>query len=228
MLRNYCLFVYVLVGTSLTFFSLQQAFHMPGTGFSTSASLSSWSTPRTSYETFDDIDLGIAFQYPSNWVKFEGGFDPNYLKDFEGVVSFDVFNDPLNQANGASSEDSGLVHPNLSIVSLKSPYHNLSLGQYAEFRTFDIRQLFSDYNLNITANSLSNETIDGYPYWVLNYSFTIDDKTQRYGMIIMLIRGEKVYEISYIADNYDDYVKNLQEIGKMIKTAYFVDLSNQR
>ena len=234
MSRNYCLFVYLLVGTSLTFFSLQQAFHMPGTGFSslstssTSASLSSSSTPRTSYETFDDIDLGIAFQYPSNWVKFEGAFDPNFLKDFEGVVSFDIFNDPLNQANGASSEDSGLVHPNLSIVSLKSPYHNLSLGQYAEFRTFDIRQLFSDYNLNITANSLSNETIDGYPYWVLNYSFTIDDKTQRYGMIVMLIRGEKVYEISYIADNYDDYVKNLQEIGKMIKTAYFVDLSNQR
>lgn len=192
---------------------------MPGTGFSslsTSSLSSSSSTPRTSYETFDDIDLGIAFQYPSNWVKFEG------------VVSFDIFNDPLNQANGASSEDSGLVHPNLSIVSLKSPYHNLSLGQYAEFRTFDIRQLFSDYNLNITANSLSNETIDGYPYWVLNYSFTIDDKTQRYGMIIMLIRGEKVYEISYIADNYDDYVKNLQEIWKMTKTAYFVDLSNQR
>ena len=208
---------------------------MPGTGFSslsttsTSASLSlSSSTPRTSYETFDDIDLGIAFQYPSNWVKFKGGFDPNFLKDFEGVVSFDIFNDSLNQANGAPSEDSGLVHPNLSIVSLKSPYHNLSLGQYAEFRTFDIRQLFSDYNLNIKANSLSNETIDGYPYWVLNYSFTIDDKTQRYGMIIMLIRGEMVYEISYIADNYDNYVKNLQEIGKMIKTVYFVDLSNQR
>jgi hypothetical protein len=208
---------------------------MPGTGFSslstssTSASLSSpSSTPRTSYETFDGIDLGIAFQYPSNWVKFEGGFDPNFLKDFEGVVSFDIFNDPLNRTNGASSEDSGLVHPNLSIVSLKSPYHNLSLGQYAEFRTFDIRQLFSDYNLNITANSLSNETIAGYPYWVLNYSFTIDDKTQRYGMIIMLIRGEKVYEISYIANNYDEYLQNLQQIGKMIKTAYFVDLSNQR
>src|SRR5262245_29950938 len=119
MLRNYCLFVYLLVGTSLTFFSLQQAFHMPGTGFSslstssTSASLSSSSsTARTSYETFDDIDLGIAFQYPSNWVKFKGGFDPNFLKDFEGVVSFDIFNDPLNQTNGASSEDSGLVHPN--------------------------------------------------------------------------------------------------------------------
>jgi hypothetical protein len=213
---------------------------MPGTGFSslstssTSASLSSssssssTSTPRTSYETFDGIDLGIAFQYPSNWVKFEGGFDPNFLKDFEGVASFDIFNDPLNRTNGASSEDSGLVHPNLSIVSLKSPYHNLSLGQYAEFRTFDIRQLFSDYNLNITANSLSNETIAGYPYWVLNYSFTIDDKTQRYGMIIMLIRGEKVYEISYIANNYDEYLQNLQQIGKMIKTAYFVDLSNQR
>jgi hypothetical protein len=233
MLRNYCLFVSLLAGMSLTFFSLQQAVHTPGIGFSSlstppiSSPLST-SSATSSHETFDGTDLGIAFQYPTNWVEFKGGFDQGVLTDFEGVVSFDILNDPLNQTNGASSEGSGLVHPNLSIVALNSPYHFLSLGQYAQFRTSDIRQLFSDYNLQITANSQSNETIDGYPYWVLNYSFTIDNMAQRYGMIIMLIRGEMVYEITYIADSYEDYVRNLPEIGEMIKTAYFVDFSNRR
>ena len=185
-------------------------------------------TSTASYETFDGTDLGISFQFPSNWVKYEAGFDPNILNDFEGVVSFDIVDDPLNQANGPTSEVSGLGHPNLSILSLKSPYHNLTLEQYAKARTFDIEQLFSDYNLHITENRQSNETIDGYPYWVLDYFFSIDDKTQRYGMSVLLLRGEKVYEISYMADGYMDFVKNLEEIGKMIKTAYFVDRGNQR
>ena len=47
-------------------------------------------------------------------------------------------------------------------------------------------------------------------------------------MSVLLLRGEKVYEISYMADGYMDFVKNLEEIGKMIKTAYFVDPGNQR
>lgn len=215
---------------SITFISQQQLLGAPRTGFSSlsTSSSSSSSTSISSYETFDGIDLGISFQYPSNWVKFEAGFDPSRLNDFEGVVSFDIVNYPLNQENGLQPEDSGLAHPNLSIVSLKSPYHNLSLEEYAEARTFDIRQLFSDFNLHITENRQLNETVDGYPYWVLDYSFTVDDNTQRYGMSILLIRGEKVYEISYIADGYRDFVKNLEEIGKMVKTAYFVDPANER
>lgn len=212
------------------FFSQQQALGTPRTGFSSlsTSSFSLLSTSISSYETFDGTDLGISFQYPSNWVKFEAGFDPNTLNDFEGVVSFDIVNDPLNQANGLLPEDGGLAHPNLSIVSLKSPYHNLSLEEYAEARTFDIRQLFSDFNLHITENRQLNETIDGYLSWVLDYSFTIDGNTQRYGMLILLIRGEKVYEISYIADGYRDFAKNLEEIRKLVKTAYFVDPANER
>ncbi|MGA9318824.1 MAG: hypothetical protein WBV84_12300 [Nitrososphaeraceae archaeon] len=215
--------VFLVTGISFTFFSQPEVLSTssPGSvGFSSSSS----------YETFDGINLGLSFQYPANWIMFEAGFDPVFMKDFEGVVSFDIVNDNdhSKQGNeGILAGDSGLVNPNLSIVSLKSPYHNLTLKDYAKIRTYDFRQLFSDYYLHMTENSQSNESIDGYPYWVLNYSFRIDDKTNRYGMSILLIRGEKVYEISYIADSYEEFIRNLAEVRKMIKTMYFVDSTNQ-
>ena len=215
--------VFLVTGISFTFFSQPEVLSTssPGSvGFSSSSS----------YETFDGINLGLSFQYPANWIKFEAGFDPVFIKDFDGVVSFDIVNDNdhSKQGNGGIlAGDSGLVNPNLSIVSLKSPYHNLTLKEYAKIRTYDFRQLFSDYYLHMTENSQSNESIDGYPYWVLDYSFRIDDKTNRYGMSILLIRGDKVYEISYIADSYEEFIRNLDEIRKVIETMYFVDSTNQ-
>ena len=215
--------VFLVTGISFTFFLQPEVLSTssPGSvGFSSSSS----------YETFDGINLGLSFQYPANWIKFEAGFDPVFIKDFDGVVSFDIVNDNdhSKQGNGGIlAGDSGLVNPNLSIVSLKSPYHNLTLKEYAKIRTYDFRQLFSDYYLHMTENSQSNESIDGYPYWVLDYSFRIDDKTNRYGMSILLIRGDKVYEISYIADSYEEFIRNLDEIRKVIETMYFVDSTNQ-
>jgi len=189
--------VFLVTGISFTFFSQPEVLSTSGHG---SAGFSS-SSP---YETFDGTNLGLPFQYPANWIMFEAGLDPVFIKDFEGVVSFDIVNDNdhSKQGNeGILAGDSGLVNPNLSIVSLRSPHHNLTLKEYAEIRSYDFRQLFSDYYLHMTENSQSNESIDGYPYWVLDYSFRIDDNTNRYGMSILLIRGEKVYEISYIADS---------------------------
>jgi hypothetical protein len=215
--------VFLVTGISFTFFSQPEVL---STSIHGSAGFSS-SSP---YETFDGTNLGLSFQYPANWIMFEAGFDPVFIKDFEGVVSFDIVNDNdhSKQGNeGILAGDSGLVNPNLSIVSLRSPYHNLTLKEYAEIRSYDFRQLFSDYYLHMTENSQSNETIDGYPYWVLDYSFRIDDNTNRYNMSILLIRGEKVYEISYIADSYEEFIRNLEEIRKVIKTMYFVDSTNQ-
>lgn len=219
--------VFLVTGISFTFFSQPEVLSTSSPG---SVSFSSSSSPSSSYETFDGIDLGLSFQYPANWIKFEAGFDPVFIKDIDGVVSFDIINDNdhLKQGNGGiSAGNSGLVNPNLSIVSLKSPYHNLTLKEYAEIRTYDFRQLFSVYDLHITENKQANESIDGYPYWVLDYSFSIDDQTNRYGMSMWLTRGEKVYEISYIADSYEEFTRNLEEIRKMIETMYFVDSTNQ-
>jgi hypothetical protein len=233
MLGIHSLFVLFLAGTSLAVFLQLQplsahwgGYSSPSTSFSflTSSSSSSLTTTSTSsYETFEGTDLGISFQFPSGWVKYEAGFDPNLINNFEGVVSFDIVDDPLIQTDDLPPDISGLAHPNLSILSIKSPYQNVTLEQYAKAKTFEIRQLFSNYNLHITESKQSNETIDGFPYWIIDYYFTMDNETQRYGMSVFLIRGEKVYEISYIADGYEDFVRNLQEIKKMIESAYFVD-----
>jgi hypothetical protein len=215
--------VFLVTGISFTFFSQPEV-------MSTSSHGSGGFSSSSPYETFDGTNLGLSFQYPANWIMFEAGFDPVFIKDFEGVVSFDIVNDNdhSKQGNeGILAGDSGLVNPNLSIVSLRSPYHNLTLKEYAEIRSYDFRQLFSDYYLHMTENSESNESIDGYSYWVLDYSFRIDDNTNRYGMSILLIRGEKVYEISYIADSYEEFIRNLEEIRKVINTMYFVDSTNQ-
>jgi hypothetical protein len=236
MLGILSLFVLLLAGTSIAVFLQLQPLSAHWSGYPSLAtsfsslfstlSSSSATTSTSSYKTFEGTDLGISFQFPSGWVKYEAGFDPNLINNFEGVVSFDIVDDPLIQTDDLPPDISGLAHPNLSILSIKSPYQNVTLEQYAKAKVFDIRQLFSDYNLHITESMQSNETIDGFPYWIIDYYFTMDNETQRYGTSVLLIRGEKVYEISYIADGYEDFVKNLEEIRKMIESAYFVDPVN--
>jgi hypothetical protein len=110
MLTILCLFILLLVGMSITFFFAATGFRrVKDWVLDAISTSSSSSTSISSYETFDGTDLGISFQYPSNWVKLEAGFDPNTLNDFEGVVSFDIVNDPLNQANGLLLVDNGLA-----------------------------------------------------------------------------------------------------------------------
>lgn len=77
--------VFVVTGISFTFFSQPEVLSTssPGSvGFSSSSS-------------YDGINLGLSFQYPANWIKFEAGFDPVFIKDFDGVVSFDIVNDNI-------------------------------------------------------------------------------------------------------------------------------------
>lgn len=152
-------YVFLVTGITFTFFSQPEGWSTSSHG---SVSISSSSSSSSSHETFDGIDLGLSFQYPANWIKFEAGFDPVFIKDIDGVVSFDIINDNdyLKQGNGGiSAGDTVLANPNVSIVSLKSPFHNLTLKEYAEIRTYDFRQLFSDYNLHITENTQSNESV---------------------------------------------------------------------
>jgi len=42
-------------------------------------------------------------------------------------------------------------------------------------------------------------------------------------MELWMLRGDKVYEISYIADGYPEYNKNLKEIESLINSMYFID-----
>ena len=101
--------VFLVTGISLTFFSQPEVLSKSSPG----------SVEVSSYETFDGINLGLSFQYPANWIMFEAGFDPVFIKDFDGVVSFDIVNDsdyPKQGNGGILDGDSGLLNPNLSIV----------------------------------------------------------------------------------------------------------------
>ena len=96
--------VFFVTGISFTFFSQPEVLSTSSPG---SVGLSSSSA----YETFDGIDLGLSFQYPANWTRFEAGFDPVFIKDFDGVVLFDIVkdNDLSKQGNaGILTGDSGL------------------------------------------------------------------------------------------------------------------------
>jgi len=174
----------------------------------------------SSCEKVTSYDLRLSFEYPSTWNVFETELAPGILRDFLGVISLDIL-------NGTNVDDrssySGLENPVINIIFSKSPFHNVTLEEYAKIRTEDFRILFSDLGLHIMRNNQSHGEIDGIKYWIFEYSFSIDDRADRYGMELWMLRGNKVYEISYIADGYAEYNKNLNEIESLINSMYFID-----
>lgn len=182
-----------------------------------------------SCEVLKSSNLGISFEYPSTWNKLEAGIAPGTINDFRGVIALDILNDTakrsyVDQEGGGELHGySGLASPILTITYSELPSHTLTLSDYAKSRVDDFRILFSDLNLRIVMNDHSRIDIDGNAYWILEYVFSIGDDVDRYGMSLWLIRGERIYEISYIADGYDEYRDSLIEIKYLIRTLYFID-----
>lgn len=167
-------------------------------------------------------NLRLSLEYPSTWKIFEAGLALGILKDFLGVISLDILNG-TNEDEDDSGSYSGLENPVITIIYSKTPFHNVTLDEYAKIRTLDFMMLFSDLDLHIIRSNQSDEEIDGVKYWIFEYSFSIDDRVDRYGMEIWMLRGDKVYEISYIADGYAEYNKNLNEIRNLVNSIYFID-----
>ena len=123
MARSYCVTNLLVVVISLSL--------LPQTALSSTSTLGN-DAPFSYYQTFEPSNLGITFQYPSNWNKFDAGLDPSIVSDFLGVASFDIVNNADKRSypyrNSEDSYDySGLMNPILSVVSLKLPSHNLEL-----------------------------------------------------------------------------------------------------
>jgi hypothetical protein len=167
-------------------------------------------------------NLQLSFEYPSTWKMFEAGLAPGTIKDFLGVISLDILNG-TNEDEDDSGSYSGLENPAITIICSKTPFHNITLDEYAKIRTLDFITLFSDLDLNIIRSNQSDGEIDGIKYWIFEYSFSIDDRVNRYGMEIWMLRGDKVYEISYIAYSYPEYDKNLNEIRNLVNSIYFLN-----
>jgi hypothetical protein len=181
-----------------------------------------------SCEVLKSSKLGISFEYPSTWNKLEAAIAPDTINDFRGVIALDILNDTAKRSyvdqegeGDLHSYSSGLASPILTITYSELPSHTLTLSDYAKSRVDDFRILFMDLNLRILKNDHSRNDIDDNAYWILEYVFSIDDDVDRYGMSLWLIRGESVYEISYLADGYDEYRGSLIEIKNLIRTLYF-------
>lgn len=128
-------------------------------------------------------DLQLTLEYPATWKFFEAAPAPNTLKDFQGVISLDVLND-TKEDNGDSSGYTALENPLITIIFSEMPFHNVTLSEYAKIRILDFNMLFSDLCLHIIRSNQSNGAIAAFDHWIFEYSFSIDQGVDRYGMEI--------------------------------------------
>ena len=205
----------LLIGVGISIFLV---FHIPSCLRAASCSYS----VHSSCEKVRSEDLQLSLEYPTTWKFFEAGPNHNTLNDFNGVISLDVLNDTKGDS-GDSSGYTGLENPLISIVFSDLPFHNITLSEYAKIRILDFKMLFSDLGFHVIRSNQSNGSIDGLKNWIFEYSFSIDQRVDRYGMEIWMLRGYKVYEISYIADGYAEYMNNLDQVKNLTDSITFIN-----
>ena len=205
----------LLIGVGISIFLV---FHIPSCLRAASCSYS----VHSSCEKVRSEDLQLTLEYPATWKFFEAAPAHNNLKDFQGVISLDVLNGTKGN-NGDSSGYTALENPLISIIFSDLPFHNITLSEYAKIRILDFKMLFSDLDLHVIRSNQSNGAIDGFKYWIFEYLFSIDQRVDRYGMEIWMLRGDKVYEISYIADGYAEYKSNLDQVKNLTNSITFIN-----
>ena len=151
--------------------------------------------------TYQNGSYGIKIQYPANWTKDEGDFDPN--DDITNIVEFSP---PFE-----SSLEGDLETLGISIEEVTD--QNMTLDEYAN-------SLFTDYKETLTNFNIieydTNSILSKRPAYKLVYTDVEDDtnyKTMEIGTII----GDKVYYIEYIAEE-ETYTHYLPTIQMMINS----------
>jgi hypothetical protein len=88
----------------------------------------------------------------------------------------------------------------------------------------DLKNLFLDYNLNILKSEIAyikeNIPISKLQYSIEPYFFSESHNDKRITLDILILRGDKVYQIEYIA-NEEDYFNNLEEVTNFIDSIRF-------
>ena len=152
------------------------------------------------FKLYENATSAIHIQYPFNWTIDEGDAYPD--DDFTDIVSFfaPVGNDP-------ESEGPSLY---ISIDSLLSK-QNENLSEY-------ITTTINDYNDSQdfkVIESDTNSVLGGKPAYKLVFTDVYDDDTNYRSMEIGTIIGDKVYLLSYEAEE-EQYLDYLPVIQKMI------------
>lgn len=97
----------------------------------------------------------------------------------------------------------------------ESKNKNISITELTKIKIQDLKNLFNDYDFNILKNEITapNENIR-----ILILQYSIGPyfsgkllKDMRLTLDILIPRGDKVYEIEYIALQ-EDYSKNLKDV----------------
>ena len=105
-------------------------------------------------------------------------------------------------------------------------FQNVSIEEFAKIKNEDLRNLFTDFKINLITNNIKYIGRENIPAWKFEYSiedaYTSNEspKDKRNGLNIWILRGDKVYEIEYIA-NSEGYFKNLREVTKLIDSIRF-------
>ena len=147
--------------------------------------------------TYQNSSYGIKIQYPANWTKDEGDFDPN-----DDVTDIVEFSSPSENTSDSEPETLGI-----SIEELTD--ENRTLDEYANSLITDYKKTLTGFNL--VESDTNNSMLSGRPAYKLVYTDREDDtnyKTMEIGTII----GDKVYYIEYIAEEerYTNYLPTIQ------------------
>jgi hypothetical protein len=191
---------------------------------------------RTLYYIYDNSQIDFVFKYPANWklLEFIDQFSSHdkVILSHDKVISFELkesqpYNHPKNkQIKNLFNGFYPYFPPFLSISSYDLKFKNISIKEFAEIKNEDLRNLFSDFNINLITNVIKYIGRENIPAWKLEYSiedaYTSNESSndKRNALNIWILRGDKVYEIEYIA-NSEEYFKNLNEVTKLIDSIRF-------
>lgn len=190
----------------------------------------------TLYYIYDNSQIDFVFKYPSNWklLEFIDQFSSHdkVILSHDKVISFEVkesqpYNHPKNkQIKNLFNGFYPYFPPFLSISSYDLKFKNISIKEFAKIKNEDLRNLFSDFKINLITNVIKYIGRENIPAWKFEYSienaYTSNESSndKRNALNIWILRGDKVYEIEYIA-NSEEYFKNLNEVTKLIDSIRF-------
>ncbi len=149
--------------------------------------------------TYENSTYGMRMQYPSDWHKEENvssGSDNNSM-----LVNVVRFSSPFKNTSDTTSESLDIKVDNISDIK------PITLAQYANDTINDIRQDFKIIELD------TNSTLGGNPAFKLVYT-GIEEGVNLQAMLILTIKGDKAYIISYIAEptKFSFYLPTLQNM----------------
>ena len=177
-------------------------------------SITTLQTNNDIYELYKNPNLNIKLYYPSDWEKFES--DGPALSNLKGIITFELPQEKRQQQQTIAQEA-----PIVSIIAEDLPSNNITLDQFIKIQHDNLRYLFSDFDFkleNKTTVIVGDNRAGKFEYTIVNpYSDGI-----RNGLVIWIIRGDTVYMISYVAEQFQ-YFMYLPTVQKLIDSIEFTN-----